>query len=305
MKKYILLLLVLSMLIVSCEKSSTPDPVGSIVKDINQAEKASVDRFSDVAGKLFKRSAILVLPAANAAINFDNAPFITKGFDKNGVVADYYNFDVQSTTPDEIYVFFKEGATSPLPGQNNIVPTIPGDAGYNDFWIVNKVIVPDTYIPNTFTSENDILTSAFKVTKTDMIVNCPIVPFGSTAAKSKTAGVASKLTLGWYKGKAVAYFEFAEATITAVSGKVPISPIYVMFEDNTIGPASGFKVEKGTTQTHNVLGSSPGDPDYSPLWDVKALDNKEFPTVKNLTTAQSFPATDAGADVNVNCPIVK
>jgi hypothetical protein len=36
-----------------------------------------VDRFSDAAGNLFQRSANPDLPAAGAAIDFDQAPFIT------------------------------------------------------------------------------------------------------------------------------------------------------------------------------------------------------------------------------------
>lgn len=303
MKKYFLSLLAVNLLIISCNNDGVADPVGPNIKDINKAEKASIDRFSDAAGNLFERSKLATLPAANAPINFDIAPFITKGLDKNGSSVEYYNFDVQSTTPDDIYVFFKQGSTTPLAGQNNIIPTIPGDAGYNDFWLVKKVIVPDNYIPNTFTSEGEILTSGFEVMKTDMIVNCPVVPFGSTAAKSKTAGVASKLTLGWYKSKAVAYFEFNESAIKAVSGKVPVSPIYVMFNDDLVGPASGFKVETGTMQTHNVLGSLPGDANYSPLWDVKVLSNSNFANVKNLATAEVL--TNIDATVDVNCPIVK
>jgi hypothetical protein len=304
MKKCFVSLLALSMLIISCNKDSVADPVGSTIKDINTAEKVSVDRFSDAAGKLFKRSLSATLPAANAAISLDSGPFITTGLDRTGAVAKYYNLDVQSTTPDDIYVFFRKGATTPLTGQNNIIPTIPGDAGYNDFWLVNKVIVPDTYIPNTFTSESEILTSAFEIVKTNMIVNCPVVPFGSTAAKSKTAGVASALTIGWYKGKAVAYFEFAEAAITATAtGKVPIDDIYVMFNDDTVGPASGFKVEAGTMQTHNVLGSLPGDSNYSPLWDVQVISNTNFANVKDLAIAAALPSNPAGA--TVNCPIVK
>ena len=128
------------------------------------------------------------LPTANSAINYDNAPFITQGLDKAGAIVKYYNFDVQSTTPDDIYVFFKAGATTPILGQNNIIPTIPGEVGYNDFWIVNKVTVPDNYVPNSLTSETEVLASGYSITKTTTIVNCPVVPFGSTASKSKTAG---------------------------------------------------------------------------------------------------------------------
>jgi hypothetical protein len=51
-----------------------------------------VDRFSDAAGNLFQRSANPDLPAAGAAIDFDQAPFITQGLGPAGQVVRYYNF---------------------------------------------------------------------------------------------------------------------------------------------------------------------------------------------------------------------
>jgi hypothetical protein len=296
-------IVLISSIFVSCLKDTDTDAMQG--KDINAAAKVSVDRFSASAAHLMVRTATNGMPAANAAINMDNQPFITTGLDRTGAVVMYYNFDVQSTTPDDIYVFFKNGATTPLPGQNNIIPTIPGDAGYNDFWVVNKVMVPDSYVANSFTSESEVLASGYTITKTTTIVNCPVVPFGSTASKSFVMGTASALTLGWYKGQAVAYFNFGEKALTATaSGMVPISPIYVMFNDNAAGPASGFKTEMtNQSQTHNVLATVPADAAYSPLWSVQVLDNVHFLNVSNLATATSFTSMPAGA--TVNCPIVK
>jgi hypothetical protein len=69
-------------------------------------------------------------------------PFITKGFTPSGQTVEYYNFDVQPTAPAPIWVLFKQGESNPVSGQLNIINVIPGDAGYNDFWQVYKVIVP-------------------------------------------------------------------------------------------------------------------------------------------------------------------
>ena len=303
MKKLILPSLCLLLLVTSCKKTdeTITTPIAT-AKDINTATKATIDRFSSTTGHLMVRTTTNGLPAANAAINFDVAPFITMGLDRTGAHVMYYNFDVHSTTPDDIYVFFKSGATSPLAGQNNVVATIPGDAGYNDFWLIKKVTVPENYVPNSLTSEAEILASGYAITVTNTIVNCPIVPFGSTASKSKTAGLASALSLGWYSGNAVAYFNFDEAPISTSGGLVPLSPIYVIFANNS-SPADGFKVESGTSQTHNVLATLPSDATYSPLWNVNVIDSANFSNVTNLTTAQSFTSALAGA--TVNCPIVK
>jgi hypothetical protein len=296
-------ILFISSVFVSCSKDSDTNTMQG--KDINTATKVSVDRFSATAAHLMVRTATNGLPAANAAISFDNQPFITTGLDRTGAVVMYYNFNVQTTTPDDIYVFFKNGATTPVSGQNNIIPTIPGDAGYNDFWVVNKVMVPDNYVANSLTSEAEVLASGYTIAKTTSIVNCPVVPFGSTALKSFTAGTASTLTMGWYKGQAVAYFNFGEKSITATaSGMVPVSPIYVMFNDNAAGPSSGFKTEMhNQSQTHNVLATLPADAGYSPLWNVQVLDNVHFDGVSNLATATSYTSMPAGA--TVNCPVVK
>jgi hypothetical protein len=312
MKKIIFLVAaVCGLVVTSCSNNDSPNvsPI-PVSKDINTAVKVSVDRFSTTFGHLQVRTATNGLPAANVPVNFDTEPFITTGLDRTGTSVKYYNFDVQSTIPEDIYIFFKSGSTTPLTGQNNIIPTIPGEVGYNDFWLVNKVIVPDNYVPNSITSEAEVLASGYTVTKTNSIVNCPVVPFGSTASKSNVAGVASVLTIGWYKGKAVAYFNFDEVALTSTSaGLVPTSPIYVTFNidpaanNPASGPASGFKTETGTLQTHNVIATNPADGAYSPLWSVQVLSNVNFGSVSNLATATSFASSPAGA--NVNCPVVK
>lgn len=285
----------------SCKKETAAVVTG---KDITTAEKVAIDRFSATAGHLFVRSATNVLPVANAAINCDQAPFITMGFSPTGAITQYYNFDVQSSTPDDIYVFFATGATTPLAGQFNVIPTIPGDNGYSDFWRVNKVTVPVGFVPNSLTNEAAILASGLVITKTTTIVNCPVVPFGSKASK-KFGGGSQVLTSGWYKDKAVVYFNFAEKDLTiSANGTLMTSPIYVCFNDNAAGPSSGFKVETGTSQTHNVLASVPSGSTYSPLWQVKVVDNANFSAIKDLPTAMNSTILNQNAAL-VNCPTVQ
>jgi hypothetical protein len=299
--KHLFSFLLISFTLLSCDKDTEKAPVA---RDINTAERVAVDRFSSVAGKLFVRNATNGLPAANAPINMDQGPFITKGLTPNGAPTEYYNFDVQPAAPANIYEFYKNGATTPLPGQNNIVSTIPGDAGYNDFWVINKVTVPDNYVPNSLTSEAEVLSSGYNVEKTSKIVNCPVVPFGSVAAK-KFGGGSQSLFIGWYQGKAVAYFSFVEKDLVATgNGNVPIAPIYVMFNDNNAGPASGFKTEPGTDQTHNVVTAVPADAGYSPLWNVIVINNSSFANVSNLATAMNAPVLNGSAGL-VNCPVVR
>ena len=271
--------------------------------DPDTAEKVAVDRFSDAAGHLQKRSDSPGLPAANAPVDFDQGPFITQGFGPRGEVIKYYNFDVQPKVPAPIYVLMKGG--KPVAGQLNIVDVIPGDDGYNDFWQIIAVTVPEAYVANAITSAAAVASSGFSKTATDMLVNCPIVPDGSTASLryvGDTSG--ADLVRGWYRGKVVTYFTFGEKPggLSASKGMVPTSPIYVAFNDDAMGPASGFKAETDSLQTHNVVATLPASAGYSPLWAVAPYPNAKFASVMDLTTALAAPPGDVAADVN--CPVV-
>ena len=137
MKKHIVFAISIAFFLGSCKKDTV---ITITAKDINTATKVSIDRFSSTAGHLMVRTATNGLPAANSAINFDNAPFITQGIDRTGAIVQYYNFDVQSTTPDDIYVFFKAGATTPISGQNRRYrpPKRPATASWSVFFVARN-----------------------------------------------------------------------------------------------------------------------------------------------------------------------
>lgn len=284
-----------------------PEPI-----DPNMAEKAVIDRFSPEAGILFVRDDSNGLPGANQPVNFDEGPFITQGIGPNGEVVRYYNFDAQPINPAPIYVLFREGETSPVDMQLNIINVIPGDSGYNDFWHVHKVTVPKDYVANTITSYQEIVENGYMEEPLNTIVNCPVVPEGSTADKRFNASESTGLTNGWYKGKLVFYFNFSEKMLTTDTmagseAKVPVSDILVTFNINPDmeggGPASGFVTEGMSMQTHNVVQTLPTDPDYSPLWDVDVYDNADFNMVYDWQSAMQATLLASGVAL-VNCPII-
>jgi hypothetical protein len=292
----------LSMLaIAGCTDSESMNAV--MPKDPTTTEKVSVDRFSDEAAMLQRRSAAPTLPGPDQPVDFDQGPFITHGYGPGGEKVTYYNFDIRPTAPAPIYVLFRTGETTPVMGQLNIIDVVPGQPGYNDFWQVKKVTVPATYVANTITSAAAITAAGYTVEDTMMLVNCPVVPDGSTARLRLNEP--ATLVSGWYRDKVVKYFSFEEKALTGSA--VPVVPIYVMFAINPDqaggGPASGFRTEPSSTQTHNVIAALPGDPGYSPLWSVQVLDNAAFGSVNNLVTAQSATVLGANAG-NVNCPVV-
>jgi len=307
MKKLLIVFALMPLIILSsCKKNDeTPTPQG---KDPATAEKASIDRFSSSAGTLFVRDGSNGLPAANTAIDFDMAPFITQGLSPNGTPVRYYNFDVMPVTAAPIYVLFREGETMPVDGQLNIINVIPGDAGYNDFWQVYKVTVPADYVANVVTSYQEIVNNGYTVTATNTLVNCPVVPEGSTANMRYTSSESNGLVKGWYNGKVVFYFSFFEKDLATTNGsEIPLADILVTFNINPGetggGPPSGFMTEMGTMQTHNVVAAIPEDDGYSPLWDVDVYDNADFANVMNWTSAMNSNILATGV-ATVNCPIV-
>ncbi len=275
--------------------------------DPDTAQVVSIDRFSMEAGHLMVRDETNGLPGPNEPVDFDVEPFITKGHGPNGELIAYYNFDVQSTTPAPIYVLFREGESNPVEGQLNIIDDIPGDMDYNDFWEVQKVTVPMDYVANTVTSYAQIMDSAYTIEETTTLVNCPVVPQGSTA-KWRKGGESPELTRGWYRGMVVYYFNFFEkALMTDESDMVPTSPIYVTFNTNPDqeggGPGSGFVTDMATGRTHNVTATLPDDDSYSPLWWVSVYDNADYDSVHDLASAEAANILASGV-ANVNCPIV-
>jgi hypothetical protein len=297
---------------VACSSNSSTAPSGggngdaATARDPATAPRVSIDRFSDTFAHLFKRSANPSLPAANAPINFDQGPFITHGLGPNGEHVAYYNFDVLPAAPAPIYVFFPEGSSSELTTQMHIIDVVPGDAGYNDFWQVVKVTVPASYVPNSVASYAELQAAGFTLTPTNMLVNCPVVPAGSTALLRYTSEP-NGLVQGWYRDQVVEYFSFDEHML--MGAVVPTAPIFVTFNINPdpnnpmSGPPSGFVTEPSSMQTHNVASVLPEGAAYSPLWVVIAYDDAAFSSVSNLATVQQAKVLvpDAGL---VNCPIV-
>lgn len=272
--------------------------------DPMEASRATVDRFSEDAGTLHVRSGNNDLPEADEAIDFDEN-FLIQGFGPDGEEIQYYDFDVQPTAAAPIYTFVDENGDS-IEDQLNIIGVIPGDGGYNDFWHVNKVTVPEEYEPNTITSESELLNADYEIEETSKIKNCPVVPEGSTA-ELRGGDSTTEIIDGWYDGDVVGYFEFTEAPIESAEGTVPTSPIYVSFNTNPGqdggGPPSGFMTEDGNSQTHNVTATVPSDDSYSPLWMVNMYDNADFDSVSDLDSAQDAEILEAAA-ANVNCPVV-
>jgi hypothetical protein len=287
---------------VGCAHPSLPSDA---VPGSTGVDAVVIDRFSAAAGTLQVRTASNGLPSPGQPVDFDHPPFITQSWGPAGEVIRYYNFDVQPTTPANMYVFYM--GEHELTAQHHVVDVIPGQPGYSDFFRVVRVMVPAHYVADELRDVAAILRSGFALVETSLIVNRPVVPRGSQA-RERLNGAATEPEAGWYRGQQVQWFRFDEAQLIAGPGApVPTSPISVTFNKNPDlpggGPPSGFRTEPGGRQTHNVASSLPGDVDYSPLWSVSVYDNAAFPTVFNEATVLAAPFKARNV-ATVNCPIV-
>ena len=87
------------------------------------------------------------LPGPNEPIDFDTGSLITQGLSPStGKPVRYYNFDVQSTTPAPLDVIYREDDDKPVESQLDLIDTLPGEKGYNDFRQIWKVY-PRTMSP--------------------------------------------------------------------------------------------------------------------------------------------------------------
>ncbi len=275
-------------------------------KDPDLAPRAVIDRFSAEAGTLHVRDATNGLPGPGEPIDFD-ALFLTQSLGPAGQPISYYDFDVQSREPALIYTFYYEGSEERVPDQLAIVDVVPGEPDYNDFWWVNRVYVPRDYKPNSITGVAEIAEFALQVETRPTLLNCPLVPEGSTALLRFDPADETAAKPLWYEGEIV-FSLFFEALQVTAENQIPINDLYVTFNINPDqpggGPPSGFVVETGTMQTHNVGAAIPPDPAYSPLWNANMYDNAEFDMVVDLPSAMQATILVPDAAL-VNCPVVQ
>jgi len=179
---------------------------------------------------------------------------LVPGWYRNGQV-EYYDFGASTplvdgkvlTAPLYAFVFGTKSDGSPdfVPGQHNVIDVIPGDPGYSDLWQVNLVTVPGDYEADSVKAVSEISEKGFAITATDIRVNCPIVPARSMLETDK------ELIQGWYKGKAVYYFDFEANPDLA-------APIYAFITG--MDAQGNPQFVQGQTNVNDVV---PGDDGYS------------------------------------------
>jgi len=122
-----------------------------------------------------------------------------------------------------------------------------------------------------------------------------VLALGVAAAPSAVAaGPKKAITPGFFRGKAVGYFDF---------GPIKLKP------GNKVAPL--WTVTNGADGQHNVIDTVPGRPDYSPLWQVNKVTWNSSVTPRLLKSAAEVKAAVAKGEATiqktsivVNCPVV-
>ena len=242
-------------------------------------------------------SAALVAPQAGA--QGEEKTLVAGWFQDREV--QYYDFGTNTplaannTVPTQpIWVFIHgmnaDGTPDFVEGQHNIVDVVPGEPGYSDLWQVVMVTVPEDYEPDSIRSAEDVRDSGFETQTTGMLVNCPIVPEGTTLETGQ------ELVQGWHDGEEVFYPDFGANPAT-------VAPIWVfihgMNDDGTPDFVEG---------QHNIIDTVPGDADYTAFWQVNMVTVPADYEPDSIRSAADV--VDAGfqiteTDMVVNCPVVE
>jgi hypothetical protein len=186
--------------------------------------------------------------------------------------------------------FDAEGNPLVIDGQHTVVDVRPGDIGYSDLWQVIFVTAPENYEPDSIRSAEEVISSGFELTKTDLLVNCPIVP-QNTELKG-----GEPLIQAWYKDEQVFYFDFGPNAATTTS----------IFEFTT-GP-DYYGNRRPVDGQLPVFGSLPEDGSYSAFAQVHlvTVPGDYIPnTIRSADEVWSSGYKVTSTDVVINAPVLE
>jgi hypothetical protein len=269
----------------------SPSPRAPLGMD---APLLKVDRFSDAAATLLRRSKVPGLPDPGEPIHLDESPFLVPLSTPQGGSVSCYNLDVRPAEPARFYVFYDTAGNYVLT-QFPVVDVAPGDPGYNDVWDIWKVTVSSTFPLDNSVRDRETVERLLKdprsgatAERTGALLNGPIVPEGSTARhKAENREGAATLRYVWYRGKRAAYIYF-EQKVRIEGDRVPVGEMRLQAPGGTgTGPASpALSLLTAGKSGALSLATLPGASGYTPL--------------RRLLGPDGSPLMDGA----VNCPVV-
>jgi hypothetical protein len=130
----------------------------------------------------------------------EGTPGLTHGWYK-GREVHYFDFGPSTDRTAPIYAFITgmdaQGQPQFVPGQHNVIPVIPGNAGYSPFWNVFLVQVPASYQANTITSVAQVMNSGYPILHPGLVVNCPVIRTDGAVSAPGMPRTGSADPAGW------------------------------------------------------------------------------------------------------------
>jgi hypothetical protein len=120
-------------------------------------------------------------------------------------------------------------------------------------------------------------------------------PASTRAQAAQTAHLAKKpITSGFYQGKTISYFDFGPIKLKSGNKLAPI-----------------WAITNGASGQRNIIDTVPGQPDYSPLWQLNTVTFKSGVTPYLLKSKADVDSAVQKGDVTiqktgtvVNCPVL-
>jgi hypothetical protein len=178
--------------------------------------------------------------------------------------------------------------TNGVAGQQNIVDTVPGQAGYSPLWAVRRVTFKAGVKPRLLISKANVFAAVkagdATIVRTATVVNCPVLGFGQ------------KRVAGYSGGHLVHYLDLGPVKVAPGN---PVVPLYT--------------VTNGVPGQKNVTGDTiaPGQTAYPPLWGILEVTWTRAATPRLLTSFAAIEKAKAAGEVTikrtplvVNCPLV-
>ncbi len=206
----------------------------------------------------------------------------------------------------DLYVLVDEMTKLPVPGQLPIVEHVPKGSApevsdldarkFSAIWEMQVAIVESGYDP---TDPDQLIDSAHKldtstlvrrIVQTNIFLNCPVVPNGST-----TDTGSRPLEQAFYNGHVVT-----------------LAPYDI--EDGPSNPQVMFKFEDPAGNTlpsaqdpHLVISRLPGDPFYSSIWEVWTIvvpAGHPVTQIRSLADVQQGRFPMKSSHIRLNCPVI-
>lgn len=193
-----------------------------------------------------------------------------------------------------IHGFDARGNPVAIRGQRPIFSSLPGLPGYSGLWKLSYVVTADHVQPNVLRDvaavDELVRRKRAALRDTDLALNLPIVPRGSTLARDSTPA-----TLGWFQGREVQYFDFGAAGLQPAP----------MWRFAAIGDTA--RTPALLEGQNSLLDSVPVAPPYPDLWDIRFVRADTGYVVNSVKSAAQLRALRAVVDsptVVRNLPVV-